>query len=62
MEQFLDSGALEKFIKRDWEVTDTNTRGIVDSIGNGCGGTNDTNLANAFRAHWVDMGIVFVNP
>ena len=53
---------LEKFVKRDWETSDTYSRRVIDRIGNGCGSTNNANFANALRAHRVDIRIIFVNP
>jgi hypothetical protein len=52
----------QELVERDREIADTDAGRVINGIGDGGSGTDNPNLTNAFRAHRVDVRIVFVDP
>src|SRR5207248_9990575 len=47
---------------RDRQVADANARCVIDGVGDGSGGADDADLANALHAHRVDVGVGLLDP
>jgi len=52
----------QQLLQRDRQIADADARGVIDGVGDGRGGDDDPDLANALGAHGVDVGVVLVDP
>ncbi len=51
-----------QLIQRDRQIADADARCMIDGVGDGGGGANDPDFADALRAHWIEVRVVLVNP
>src|SRR6266567_2422494 len=52
----------QELIERDRQIAHANAGRVINGIGNSGGSSDNPNLADAFRAHRVDVRIVFIDP
>ena len=52
----------QQLIERDRQIADADAGGVIDGVGDGRGGADDADLANALHAYGVDVGVVLVDP
>src|ERR1700730_5521810 len=52
----------QQLIQGDRQIADADAGGVIDSVGDGRGGADDADLANALHAHGVDVGVLLVDP
>src|SRR5207253_7966516 len=52
----------QQLIQRDRQIADADAGGVIDGVGDGSGGADDAELANALHAYGVDVGVVLVDP
>src|SRR5689334_8852493 len=48
----------QQLIERDRQIAHADARGVIDGVGDGSGGADDADLANALHAHGVDVGVL----